>query len=425
MTQRTEIERRREGEGGALYGEIERRRRRREDEIPVVSKEETFDNTDPKFKFTRKAAQITLAFIDSYEKLNAENVEEGEEKFRSETRKIFKDKIVVHGLGSKKRGNFRESSDTDGNTALELFRLAGVELDTVEFVEQGERRIGKVNVDTGNRHGIVIEGTNPENPYGITFFIDHHGDESGEDLSATEIVYQYLTSMGLLQRTKNLDRLIAFVTHLDNLTGPYRNPINFRKSHRSVQGLHSFIETTKLVEFFDRGDDPTRELTNDEIKELGGEKGEELLKRSAKFAKDNMEQERKIDRLKKNGFVVNSPYGEVLIDIGGKIDKYAFAASPYRAHITWRPREQRFFISGMPREMSLKQGKRIRGMWLKPFEDRGPLRITLSEVLQEFGVNPGSLSWKLKRYLSREGRRRPERGRPRVQRRTRPAFQGA
>lgn len=66
------------------------------------------------------------------------------------------------------------------------------------------------------------------------------------------------------------------------------------------------------------------------------------------------------------------------------------------------PEQNRFNISGWPREKSLAQGKRIRNMWLKPHEDRGPVTIKLGEIINILTSGQAAPTGKLRQYLEDE-----------------------
>jgi len=68
-----------------------------------------------------------------------------------------------------------------------------------------------------------------------------------------------------------------------------------------------------------------------------------------------------------------------LIDNGGqlKISEAAFAAG-YSIIIKYD--EKGFFVSGMPRELSLPEGKRMRNMWIH----RAKPTISLQSIIDEF-----------------------------------------
>jgi hypothetical protein len=215
----------------------------------------------------------------------------------------------------------------------------------------------------------------------------------------------------MLERSEQLDKLIEFVTDADNMTGLYKDARYFGVSHRSILGLHSGIKADKLVQFFMDGGDPTKELTDEQIKTLGGDK---LLSDSQRLAKRHMGSQERLAILKDRGFIVDTPHGKLVIDIDGEgkkdkkktgsVDDMAFAVSSYDIHLSWRPQARQFFrISGMPREVSLGAGQgrgiRIRNMWLKPHEDKGDLTITVAEILTAFGFDPKQATGDLRKFL--------------------------
>src|SRR3989344_7809139 len=114
-------------------------------------------------EMSRKGALATLSRIKEYkdlpEELWAETEREGNEKFIAQTRKLWAD-LAVHGiLGKSKEGgvNILHQTDLDGRVSIGLLKLAGINTSGVEYVEPGKNVSGKINLDTGDRHGLVVE----------------------------------------------------------------------------------------------------------------------------------------------------------------------------------------------------------------------------------------------------------------------------
>ncbi|MBI5254204.1 hypothetical protein HY932_00235 [Candidatus Falkowbacteria bacterium] len=355
----------------------------------------------------RNATEITLARIRDYKELAAATKQEGDEKFLQKTRQLWKE-IVVHGIAGKdKQGKpiLMNFSDLDGNCAVGLLGLAGINTKRIEYVEKEKFVVGKINLDTGNRHGVVVEDE------GRTAFFDHHAAESGSDTCATKIVYDALVKLGLLEKQEWLDKLVEFVNHEDNQTYPSQNPIeDYKNSWQSLLGLSTFIKFEKLADFFQNVNKaPHEPLTAAELKQLGLAKKANERKKDVEYNARIIEGE-KGKEAEVNDFVVETAkYGKIIIDIvkpdGQKLLRRrgfpVAKAFGYGGHILWNPSENSFFLSTVGKlEHSFSQGRPVREtMWIKPEHDSVPLAVTLEQVLTILADGNLHVSNKLERYF--------------------------
>jgi hypothetical protein len=359
----------------------------------VVSKEATLGD---KKALSRKFAMITLARIRSYLELNANTAAESDVIFNQKTRELVKD-IVIHGMGGGDRP-LTNHSDNDGEAFKFLLNQAGFDTSQIRYVEQGQFIQCDVIGDTAKRHGLVVEGVDSEHPFGQTLVLDHHGDETGNDLSASEVLYESLAASGLLEKTEALDKFIRFITYIDNANHPKLAEI-FEHSHRTVLGFYREMSAEELYRFFEQGGDETRALTDDEIRAINPR----LLQVSENVRRDNLFAQEVIRRGESEGLSLETPYGKAFVDLGGRIRRVeAVFAHGYQIHIKWQPERGRFYISGWPRDKVLAQGIRIRGMWLKPLDDRGPVTIKLGEVIHTLTNGQAAPTGKLRQYLEDE-----------------------
>jgi len=321
------------------------------------------------------ASDITLSKMSNYYDLNADTLEEGDKKFNEKTRELWKD-FAVHGIvGKNKEGQttLKNVTDLDGKCALAILGLAGIDTSNVSYVPPGSFEEGKINLDTGNKTGVVLS-ENKE-----TVFFDHHGTDSKRDQSATKVVYETMIGLGLLEKVDYLDKMVEFVTQNDNRNFPNEDSY-YKDSWRTVLGLQRFIKPEKLIEYFKAGRKPIENLSVDDLKSLGLEKGSEEQKR-------NLEQSlATLNEMLKDGFIVYTPqYGELVVDINKKVAGGFQAAKAFGcgAYMIWSPNEQSFFITTVkPLKHEFKQGIKIREtMWIKNRTDGEPLKVSLQELI--------------------------------------------
>ncbi|MCX6811790.1 MAG: hypothetical protein NT039_03810 [Candidatus Berkelbacteria bacterium] len=358
----------------------------------VVSKEMTLGD---KKELSRKFAMITLARIRSYLELNANTAAESDVIFNQKTRELVKD-IVIHGMGGGDRP-LSNHSDNDGEGFKFVLNQAGFDTSQIRYVEQGQFIQCDLIGDTSKRHGLVVEGVDSEHPFGQTLILDHHGDETGNDLSATEVLYESLAASGLLEKTEALDKFVQFITYIDNANHP-KLAETFEHSHRTVLGFYRKMSAEELYRFFEQGGDETASLTDDEIRAINPR----LLGASEDARRDNLEAKEIIRRGETEGLSLETPYGKAFVDFDGIRRAEAVFALGYKIHIRWQPERKQFFISGWPRDKALAQGIRVRGMWLKPLDDRGPVTIKLGEIIHTLTNGQAAPTGRLLQYLQNE-----------------------
>lgn len=335
-------------------------------------------------EFTRKTAEITLARVKDYKELWAETKQKGEEKFIQKTKEVWKE-FVVHGVVRKhsETGEIMilNFTDLDGKCSLALLHLAGMNTRDLKYVAPGESIPGRINLDTGERYGLVVEDE------GKTAFLDHHTDEAGRESSATQITYETLVKNGLLKKEKHLDKLVEFVTQIDNNNFPEAEKY-FRDSWQMMLGLNRFVQPEKLIEFFKDGKNPTDILSREDLEKYGllytvrGKKIDRSIEQKESVEKSWQQ----LKRMEREGWIIDSDrYGKIAVDVGNRVSAGANAAEAYGcdSYIIWDPKEQSFFIS-TNRKLTdeFPQGEKIRdSMWIKPRLDNVPLTLSLEEVL--------------------------------------------
>lgn len=340
-------------------------------------------------ELSRRAALITLARVENYSDLNAESLEAGDELFKQKTRELWKELMVSGRVGvDKKTGETYVAAETDldGRCSLGMLSLAGRDVSKTKYVAPGQFEDGYIHFDTGNQDGLVVEVLINES--GLieplkTAYIDHHSKDSKSDTSSTKIAYEAMVSLEMIGKSESLEKLINFVTQVDNRSFP-KEKNYYKNSYKTVWGLERFMTFEQIYKYFSSGKSPLAELSKEEITGLGlaqvSEKSRDWINVSL----------RSLEEMRKGGLIVQSDkYGDIAIDIarngkknvpGGYVAAKSVGCGGY---IIWSPEEQSFFISTTaPLQETFSQGKPIREtMWIKPRGDSEPLNIKLNEVL--------------------------------------------
>ena len=347
---------------------------------------------------SRKASKIVLNRTDSYDKLNAKTEDEGNKKFLEETKQILKD-LAVHGKleKNKETGEFNviNKTDLDCTAALCLLDMAGVDTKKVEYVAPGEIKGGKINIDTGNKEGLHIleDGT---------VIIDHHGEESQNNTSATEKVFEMLTSLGALKNYNSLRNLVSFVNKVDNLNYPESYFKNyFTNSWETLYGLSKMLDRHELRRFFEyrkagKPLDPGEPMDDEVIKKIGlirtikdkKTDKERVVNKPASHKEWVLKAKEELDLMEKEGFIIESDrYGKICLNINGRMKCGTDAAKAFGCdtYLAWNNNSNNFFISSLNRkklEDDFGDGLNVRGtMWINPLDKER--KITLAEILNK------------------------------------------
>jgi len=372
------------------------------EEIDTEERKE-MEEYDKERELARLGADITLSKITDYKELWAENKKTGDEVFKKKTRELWKE-FAVHGkvLRDKDSGELKvmKFTDLDGNSSLGLLALAGIDTKNLEHKEPGKYTGGRINIDTGERHGVIVEDG------GQTVFIDHHSDESGKDNSATKFTYDLLVSLGLLEKQEYLDKLVEFVTQEDNKTYPNEERY-FENYGRNLFGLRDHIKFEHLLEFFKEGHKPYEVLQEKELKKMGLF---QVSKKKKEMVKESLAE---LARIKDKGLIIEAPrYGKIAVDVDKKI-AFGFDAirhAGYQTYLSWSPVDNSFFISSVsPITDSFAQGKNIRKtMWIKSPIDAAPLTLTLKDILLTMTDGKFEPTGELAEFLAKEEKGKKE-----------------
>lgn len=336
-------------------------------------------STPEQHKNSREAAKITLDKISSWEELNAATLEEANQKFKEKTIEMWKEFAVSGTLQfDPKEGKqvLRPFTDLDGKSSVGILAKAGIDTTNLTYVRPGQFLEGAVNLDTGDKFGVVYE----EPTY--TAFFDHHAPGIKEVTSTAEIVYKTMADLGLLEKSEAMDRLVKFVTDIDNRRLP---PTEFLKSGKTIIGVQRDLDFKKMLEYFKDHESPTEELTPAEFEKYGLRASSE---RQQKTVDESMET---LERMEKEGKAIETKYGSVVVNENNELKTGSSAA--YVKHdgiINFTPgksfavtlKEKDLDEAEIKSKLGDKfQGKIIRGkMWI--YNDKEPLGLSLEEVIE-------------------------------------------
>lgn len=330
------------------------------------------------FKGHFEAAKITFNKAGGEEALEGQTIKETNENFEKATRELWKEFVVSGVLQfDKEKGGqvLKPFTDLDGRSALSILKMSGIDISNLEYVKPGDYKTGAINLDTGDKFGVEYD----EDSY--TAFFDHHAKGIKDVTSTTEIVYQTMTKLNLLKKSKELNSLVDFVTKIDNRKYP---PEEFLKSGKTILGIQRDLDFEKLLNYFKDHNSPTEELSPEDFEKYGLK---ESAIRQQKIVDESMIL---LEKMEKEGKVFDTKFGKVLINTNNELKTGASAAyvkfdgiiniTPEKS-FAFTLKKDNFDEEELRQKLGNKfQGKIIRGqMWI--YNDAEPLKISLEEII--------------------------------------------
>jgi hypothetical protein len=382
----------------------------------------------------------------AYQPLTPEQQAEYTQRFLEAFKAMWKDRVATHQKSEKVLSH----SDLDGEASLYLLqKIAKLTIGDLEFVPKGQSIEGKINIDTGNKDAV---GTNlyelaAKSTQKETGFIDHHGNESNKDTSATLWVYDILKEMNLIKKDgvkikmgidsfvatpEDIEKFVEIVTHDDNKDFPNMDEYykKFPDTYNTMMGLLNYVYPQYLLKFIHDGHDLFEELNYVDIKKY------KLARDRAKRDKDNniilkpdgtpeqewvnysnlrkeqidgslLEVKEKIAPDK--GFTLKSEdFGRIFVDLSDSVSgkDEASKSLDFDTYILWNydesTKKSGFFITskkGIPFDFRLSEGQNVRGrIVIKPAQEDAS-DLTLHEILKQMGVDDTQLRGELKDYI--------------------------
>jgi len=334
---------------------------------------------EKKCEYSRTAAQITLDKVSSLEELNAATLEEADKKFSEKTKEFWKDFAISGVLAFDKESGERvlkPFTDLDGNATLGILKQAGIDTSKLTYVKPGESVEGSINLDTGDQFGVVY------NKETHTAYFDHHKKGKKEVTSTAEIMYKTMIGLGMIEKSKEMDRLVDFVTKIDNRQFP---PEEFLKSAKTILGLQRELKFNQLLAYFKDHKSPTEELSPEELAKYGLQ---EIAKEQQKVVDEAM---KTLEKMEREGKVINTSYGSVVINENNELKVGSSAAYVKHDGIINLTPGKSFAITFKEKDINEStireklgdkfQGKIIRGkMWI--YNKNAPLKLTKEELIK-------------------------------------------
>lgn len=329
--------------------------------------------------YAGEAAKITFDNVKSWEELNAATEAESDEKFKEATRKYWNEFAVSGVLQFDKNVGgqvLRPFTDLDGKATLGVLKEAGIDTGNLKFVKPGESVEGAINLDTGDKFGAVYDEES------LTAYFDHHEKGAKEVTSTAEIMYKTMVDLGMVEKDEAMDRLIKFVTDIDNRRLPAEE---FLRSGKTILGLQRDLDFDKLRAYFKDHESATEELTPEELGKYGLK---EAADRQQKTVNDSMAT---LERMDGEGKVVDTKYGKIVVNVGNELKVGASAAYvKYDGIINFTPeksfavtlKDNDFDEAQLQEKLGDKfQGKIIRGkMWI--YNDKEPLKAEVEDIIK-------------------------------------------
>lgn len=266
------------------------------------------------FITSREAAKITLHNVSSWEELNAATLGEAGAKFKEATKQYWKE-FAVSGVlqfdPKERKQVLRPFTDLDGRASLGILKEAGINTSNLIYVKPGTDLKGAINLDTGDKFGVVYE----EPTY--TAYFDHHAPGTKEVASTAEIIYKTMVDLGMLVKSETMDRVVKFVTDIDNRRLPAEE---FLRSGKTILGLQRDLTFETLLAYFQAHESPVEELTPEELGKYGLK---EAAEKQQKLVDESMATLRCMEG---EGKVIETSYGKVVVNENNELKVGSVAA---------------------------------------------------------------------------------------------------
>lgn len=229
--------------------------------------------------------------------------------------------------------------------------------------------------------------------------VDHHTDDPRErKTSGAQLMYDYLTAAGLLERDQTLERLLALTNANDSGEFPADRDFYLR-SASTLWGIgsDSRVPASVLYNIMARGRKPEDQLTEEDLNEAIN-KGLTVRKLVANKEKQIGKDAKEFDRWSREGYVIDTDYGPmyVCVEVEGRYMPKQIAAKAYGGVpnvLIWTPEKHSFFIAlgggkSFKQDVKFPEGTEIIRRHLAIFkrQARTPqeLTATLTEILWPF-----------------------------------------
>ncbi|MBU2579109.1 hypothetical protein KKA09_03265 [Patescibacteria group bacterium] len=362
----------------------------------------------------QKVEQVSYFFLSEEEVKALEELKQKDPaKFEEEFRKISREtwQFAFHGFLKKNPNTGKKtlSIDLDVKVCQGLFKKAGFKnIENAKYIAPGKSLPKYLNIDTSGNVGIGVKGK--------IAHIDHHLWFLGKkDICAARWVYLALLSKGFLEKTPILNELTRLVSRMDRAEF-FEIEDYFEQGHKAIAGLLYGVQFKQLYEFFTdaiKEKNAIKEKLKEDKDLTSGEKEKlekilkenpvvkilsdkelesyNLLKASERQKENNKKSKKILEKLREDGFIIKTKFGEVVIDIGKKIPCGYQAVRAYGCpgYVIYDSENNSFFITINKADLSnvdIEQGEVVRQtMKTHPPYLKEPLVVSLGEIIEKLG----------------------------------------
>jgi hypothetical protein len=354
--------------------------------------------------------------------------------------------FAVHGapaINAEGEKIIAKHTDLDAKTCLGLIQLVEKNLpikaknkinnEKISHLDFADRPSETVLLDVGQYDGVALvkeidgslettglsekEKIAQKNKHDFFFklglIIDHHPES--ETPSAASMLFKVLDKLALFDGQKEISpedkvklrKMIEFVNIVDSHGFQAGGaPDHFQKSDRTLLGLSRYLNFNALWDYFKNTSGSfTRELGDGELQRLGliyKEKNGKIVNRQKQQREVIDSSVEKIKELEKDGFVIDTKFGKIVIDIDSKLGGGAFISQSIGAgYLKWDSKTDTLFLfidRELPEDL-FDYGTRVRkSLWVMA-AGSGKTKLGLKGVIDRLGgqVAPGS---KLEEYIN-------------------------
>lgn len=386
----------------------------------------------------------------TYRLKEEKGIEFTEIDFENIWREVMKDvsrDLAVHGMYNN--GAWITMTDTDGYGAKFMMEAAGLRSKETKwhFVAKGNvygviEGVSTINADTSrvessegkkSIEGSWLEKIEVDGKVAYVLMLDHHANRSTVGTSATRAAYEGFIAMGLIDRNNDFDKLVDFVTKVDN-GQEFEFPLGiskreFFKQHfaETIWGAHSKMGASRseyILKHFRSGGTAMDILSHQQMKDMrliftikektktvDGKKEIVSPKTRIDYHKELQNEVdiamKRLEELETEGKIADIPgYGKILVDEGGLMGQFgseAAKACGYDGCLIWNKKTNSFKLTTSKKlDVVFDIGMKVRDhMWMLPESQKQELTYDLDSFLKVLSKSQ-EVKWQKKKIIGAE-----------------------